>query len=245
MREPIRTQELERAIAPWRVRVLEETGSTNSDAAEAARAGEPEGLVILAESQRAGRGRLGRTWVSTPRAGLWLSVLLRPAAPTATWGWLPLLAGVALADAVPGAALKWPNDLMFNGRKCAGILAEVVLPGAVVLGVGLNVSHEAAELPAGVNATSLRLEGAERDRTELAADLITRLRARVAGDWSGLREDYLQRCETIGRAVRVILPGDEEITGKATGVDADGRLVVRTESGDHCPIAAGDVTHVR
>lgn len=243
-REPINAAELGAAIAPWRVRLLEETGSTNADAAQAARDGEDEGLVVIAEHQTAGRGRLGRTWVSAPRAGLWMSVLLRPAVDVSRWGWLPLLAGVALADSVPGSSLKWPNDLLLGGAKAAGILAEVVLPGAVVVGIGLNVSQSQSELPPGVNATSLRLQGIERDRTALAAGILTGLAARYRS-WDGLREAYLASCGTLGRDVRVQLPDDTEITGKATTVDDDGRLVVQTWDGRLCPIAAGDVTHVR
>jgi BirA family biotin operon repressor/biotin-[acetyl-CoA-carboxylase] ligase len=200
--------------------------------------------VVIAEHQTAGRGRLGRTWVSAPRAGLWLSVMLRPRVEVSRWGWLPLLAGVALADTVAGSRLKWPNDLLLNGRKAAGILAEAITPVTVVVGIGLNVSQDLDELPAGVSATSLRLEGLDRDRTELAARLLSNLKARYE-DWTGLREDYLARCDTIGRSVRVILPGDTEITGEAVGVDEDGRLIVQAGDGRLCPIAAGDVTHVR
>lgn len=243
-RAPIEAEKIQSAIAPWRVRLLAETGSTNSDAAEAARLGEPEGLVVIAEHQTAGRGRQGRAWMSTPRAGLWLSVLLRPAVDVARWGWLPLLAGVALADTVPGSRLKWPNDLLLNGAKAAGILAEAVLSKAVVVGIGLNVSQARDELPAEVNATSLRLEGLTEDRTSLASALLTNLRARYR-DWTGLRADYLARCDTVGRRVRVLLPGDTELTGEATTVDDDGRLIVQTQDGRLCPIAAGDVTHVR
>lgn len=243
-RDPIDAGRLSAQIAPWRLRLLAETGSTNSDVAEAGRRGEPEGLVVVAEHQSAGRGRQGRTWLSTPRAGLWLSVLLRPEVEVARRGWLPLLAGVALADTVPGSRLKWPNDLLLDGRKAAGILAEAVTPATVVVGIGLNVSQRQDELPPGVNATSLHLEGLTQDRTALAVQLLTRLRARYQ-DWEGLREDYLARCDTIGRPVRVVLPGNAELTGKAISVDEDGRLIVQTGDGRLCPIAAGDVTHVR
>jgi len=243
-REPIDAEKLQAAIAPWRVRLLAETGSTNSDVAEAARLGEAEGLVVIAEHQTAGRGRRDRTWMSTPRAGLWLSVLLRPAVDVARWGWLPLLTGVALADTVPGSRLKWPNDLLLNGAKAAGILAEAVSSKAVVVGIGLNVSQARDELPPRVNATSLRLEGLTQDRTGLATALLTNLQARYR-DWTGLHGDYLARCDTVGRRVRVLLPGDTELTGEAATVDGDGRLIVQTEDGRLCPIAAGDVTHVR
>jgi BirA family biotin operon repressor/biotin-[acetyl-CoA-carboxylase] ligase len=167
-----------------------ETGSTNADAAEAARSGAPEGLVVIAERQTAGRGRRGRSWESPARAGIAVSVLLRPgvavpdrdwpAVPAARHGWLPLLAGVALVETVSRlaelrCALKWPNDLLVWPRppssegeaKCAGILAEGVTTGgeepAVVLGIGLNVTLRSDELPVnptGLPATSLRLAGA-------------------------------------------------------------------------------------
>jgi len=244
-REPIDAGKVQAAIAPWRVRLLAETGSTNSDAAETAHLGEPEGLVVIAEHQTAGRGRLGRSWVSAPRAGLWLSVLLRPKADVSRWGWLPLLAGVALADTVEGSRLKWPNDLLLNGRKAAGILAEAIGGTAVVVGIGLNVSQADDELPPAVNATSLRMEGLGEDRTALAIDLLTNLRRRYEADWKGLHDDYLARCDTVGRRVRALLPGGAELTGEAVSVDSDGRLIVQTDDGHLCPIAAGDVTHVR
>lgn len=244
MREPIRAAELAEAIRPWRLDLREQTGSTNADAAAAAREGASEGLVVLAESQLTGRGRMGRTWLAPPRAGLALSLLLRPRVPMPRWGWLPLVAGIALTDTIPGSGLKWPNDLLLNGRKCAGILVEAVA-GAAIVGIGLNVSLTHEEL-AGLPATSLGLEGMEADRTELAITLIERFKQRY-DDW--VNEDpfegYLAKCRTIGREVRILLPNDAELTGTATTIDADGRLVVRTPDGKLCPIAAGDVTHVR
>ncbi|GAB4046700.1 biotin--[acetyl-CoA-carboxylase] ligase [Catellatospora paridis] len=250
------------ALPRWHVEVKDETGSTNADAAVAAREGAAEGLVVTAESQTAGRGRLGRTWVSPPRAGLAVSVLLRPASDVSGWGWLPLLGGVALAEAVRAVtglepALKWPNDLLIGGRKCAGLLAEVPVPGAVVIGIGLNVSlrpEELPETPTGLPATSLLLAGAaEADRTALLTALLERLGVRydawqAAGgdaDKSGLRDAYLRMCATLGRQVSVIVPGGATgLTGEAVTVDTDGRLVVRTDAGDQ-PVAAGDVVHLR
>lgn len=245
----------------WSPRIVAETGSTNADVAAAARAGAAEGLVVIAESQTAGRGRLGRVWQSPPRAGLMLSVLLRPEVEPARWGWLPLLAGVALADTVRqiaklDAGLKWPNDLLIGGRKCAGVLAEVALPGAVVVGIGLNVTQQADELPTsptGLPATSLLLEGAATvDRTWLATELLLRLRDRyqqwqAAGgdpDRSGLLTAYLSRCTTVGRQVAVLLPGETELVGQASSVDGEGRLVVLSGGQTH-RVAAGDVVHLR
>ncbi len=221
----------------------EETGSTNADAAAAAAAGEPEGLVVMAESQVAGRGRMGRSWVSPPRAGLAMSFLLRPPVEMPRWGWLPLLTGLALTDVIPGAGLKWPNDLLIDGRKCAGILAEAVA-GAAIVGIGVNVSVADDELLP--TATSLMSRGLDTDRTRLAIALIDAFKARYA-DWpfADPRDAYRKKCLTIGREVRVLLPGDREMIGEAAGVDAEGRLMVRLSSGEVCPIAAGDVTHVR
>jgi BirA family transcriptional regulator, biotin operon repressor / biotin---[acetyl-CoA-carboxylase] ligase len=241
----------------WRsVQVVDEVGSTNADLLAAAAGDAPEGTVLVAEHQAAGRGRLDRTWASPPRAGLTVSVLLRPGVPAARRGWLPLLTGVALAEAVgevPGVrtALKWPNDLLASdGRKLAGILAEVG-SGAVVVGVGLNVSTRAEELPD--TATSLALAaGRPVDR---AAVLLSYLRAleRRYLDWgqhlgdpvsSGLARDYLAWCSTVGATVAVTLPDGSVLEGVAESVDWDGRLVVRGPGGP-VPLASGDVRHVR
>src|SRR5262245_58214570 len=158
-RPPLRGAVLSRGLVVpdglWtEVRVVAETGSTNADLAEAARSGADEGRVLIAERQRAGRGRLDRSWQAPARAAITMSVLLRPPVPPARLGWLPLLAGVALVSAIERvdrveAHLKWPNDLLLGSSargfgKAAGILAEAV-DGAVVLGIGLNVSQRADE----------------------------------------------------------------------------------------------------
>ncbi|WP_420847677.1 biotin--[acetyl-CoA-carboxylase] ligase [Natronosporangium hydrolyticum] len=241
------------------VTIVGETGSTNADAAAAARRGVPAGLVVIAEYQRAGRGRAGRGWSSPPRAGLALSVLLRPAVPASHWGWLPLLAGVALAEstgrlgAVP-ARLKWPNDLLIDGRKAAGVLAEVAA-GAVVVGIGLNVTNQADELPPHTPpATSLALAGADTlDRPELLRGLLDRFAywyhrwCRAGGDAEqcGLRPAYRQLCATLSQPVRVQLPDGGELTGHAADIDPAGRLVLRDAAGATQRLAAGDVTHLR
>jgi BirA family biotin operon repressor/biotin-[acetyl-CoA-carboxylase] ligase len=232
--------------------VVAETGSTNADLAGAARAGAPEGSVLVAERQSAGRGRLGRQWESPARAGLAVSVLLRPSeVAVARYGWLPLMAGVALAEAVRKVAdvdayLKWPNDLLVPGdRKCGGILAEVIEPGAVVLGIGLNVTLREDELPR-PDATSLALAGAATiDRDPLLRQLLRSLSVWY-GRWrtGDIREEYLLHCGTIGRRVRIELPGGGVREGVAADVDAAGRLVVTTEDGQ-LTVAAGDVVHVR
>jgi BirA family biotin operon repressor/biotin-[acetyl-CoA-carboxylase] ligase len=234
-----------------RIDVVAETESTNADLLADRDA--PDASVLVAEYQAAGRGRFARGWVSPPRAGLTFSVLLRPAVERAHWTWLPLLAGVALAEAVDAAtgvrvALKWPNDLLAagDGRKLAGILVQT-RDDAAVLGVGVNVATEADELPADT-ATSLKLCGADVDRTELLAAILRRLDAWLAA-WTAHGSDalaavYRARCATLGAAVRVSVVGGAPVEGIAVDVDAAGRLVVRTPDGART-LGAGDVEHLR
>ena len=242
----------------WRsVEVLASVGSTNAVLAASAADDAPEGTVIVAEHQEAGRGRLDRTWVSPPRAGLAVSVLLRPDVPASRKSWLPLLTGVALAEGVREStgvrtSLKWPNDLLAaDGRKLAGILAEAG-NGAVVVGAGLNVSTTPDELPEG--GSSLVLAGAAPD-VDRGAVLIGYLRAleRRYRDWteqlgdpvsSRLARDYLSWSATVGTTVAVTLPDGSVLEGVAEAVDWDGRLVVAT-AGGRVELASGDVRHVR
>lgn len=228
--------------------VTAETASTNADVAAAARAGVAEGLVVTAERQVAGRGRLGRRWAMPSRAGIAVSVLLRPdGVSPARYGWLPLLAGTALVEAVRrvaavDAVLKWPNDLLIDGRKCGGVLVELH-ERAVVVGIGLNCSLRADELPV-PTATSLALAGAETtDRDPILRAVLRRLadryRAWLESD-ADLREEYLVHCATVGQRVRIGLPNGTEVTGTAEDVDAGGRLVI-----DGVPYSAGDVVHLR
>jgi BirA family transcriptional regulator, biotin operon repressor / biotin---[acetyl-CoA-carboxylase] ligase len=256
-RAPLDTGRLREALSPrWaRIDVVDETESTNADLLADAAA--PDRTALAAEHQVAGRGRFDREWNSPARAGLTFSVLLRPEVPIQRWGWLPLLAGIALHEAVGpatgvAAALKWPNDLLApDGRKLAGILAQTSGP-AVVIGIGVNVDTTLDELPV-ENATSLALCGAAGvDRTELLIAILTRIDARDA-QWSdcdgdaaacGLAEAYRTACGTLGRPVRVTLADGETVIGDATDVDEIGRLLVRTPRGVQ-PIGAGDVEHVR
>jgi BirA family transcriptional regulator, biotin operon repressor / biotin---[acetyl-CoA-carboxylase] ligase len=240
------------------VEVVEETGSTNTDLLAAAAAGAPEGTVLVAEAQTAGQGRLARQWVAPPGSGLTFSILLRPTVPAQHLAWLPLLAGVATQRAVAAAgavdaALKWPNDLLLGPQrhKAAGILAQANA-GAVVLGIGLNVTNERADLPR-EDATSLALEGGRTDRVELLLALLGEFATaytgwqRAAGDpkASGLLAAYTEACDTLGRAVTVSLPSGADLAGQAIGIDTVGRLLVRTPDGVQHAVAAGDVLHVR
>ena len=243
--------------ALWRsLEVVPRIGSTNAALVTAAAADAPEGAVLVAEHQDAGRGRLDRTWTSPPGAGLTVSLLVRPDVPAARRSWLPLLTGVALAEAVAAAAgvrasLKWPNDLLApGGAKLAGILAEAS-GRAVVVGVGLNVSTRAEELPG--TGTSLQLQrGAPVDRGAVLLAFLQEFEQRylrwtaVLGDpvSSGLAGDYLAWSSTVGTAVQVTLPDGQTLDGVAEAVDWDGRLVVRTAAGT-VELAAGDVRYVR
>jgi BirA family biotin operon repressor/biotin-[acetyl-CoA-carboxylase] ligase len=242
--------------ARWaRVNVVATTTSTNADLLADSSA--PDRSVLIAEHQEDGRGRFDRSWISPPRAGLTFSALLRPELPVTDWGWLPLLAGVAVAEAVRArvgvpVGLKWPNDVLAaDGRKLAGILAQTTR-GAVVVGIGLNVDTTEAELPV-QTATSLALAGAAApDRTALLIAILQRFDARYAqwtdcgGDAAacGLAGAYRDACTTLSRTVQVRLAADEVLEGTAIDVDDRGRLVVRTADAD-VPVVAGDVEHVR
>ncbi len=288
-RPPLNEHTLQRALMipggfVSALRVLPELDSTNTALLAAAEDGAPHGSVIVAESQTAGKGRLGRSWVAPPRSGLFCSILLRPEVPQGRWGWLPLLAGVAACSAVRrigelDVALKWPNDLIVPdpadgdeaesgpvpettaagsygvGRKLGGILAEQggAAEPYVVVGIGINVTLRADELPA-PHATSLALAGAA------VTDRDTLLRALLRGfgswyaDWaaadgdaqrSGLAPAYRAACATLDRPVRAELPGGGVVSGQAADLDEDGRLLVRTADGTLTPIGAGDVVHLR
>jgi BirA family biotin operon repressor/biotin-[acetyl-CoA-carboxylase] ligase len=244
-------------MAPARVEIVDRAASTNALVAERARAGEPEWLVVVAEHQTAGRGRLDRTWETPDRAALTFSVLLRPEVQAERWPWLPLLTGYAVGATLrtvgAAACLKWPNDVTVDDAKVAGILLERVESSAgpaAVVGIGLNVSTTREELPV-ETATSLSLLGVEVDRTTLLGAVLTALSEQY-DEWLGqggsgeasFAAAYRRVCSTIGRRVRVDLPSGEAVGGQATGVDDVGRLLVETEDGE-VVVGAGDVVHVR
>ncbi|OEJ25307.1 biotin--[acetyl-CoA-carboxylase] ligase [Streptomyces agglomeratus] len=265
-RPPLSANALRRALvregALWTsLDVVPSVGSTNTDLARRA-ADLPEGAVLVAEEQTEGRGRLDRRWSAPARSGLFFSVLLKPAeVPVEKWGWLPLLAGVAVATGLSRAAgvdtaLKWPNDLLVTvggeERKAGGILAERADDG-VVVGIGINVTLTEKELPV-PGAGSLALAGAvSTDRDPLLRSVLRSL-DQWYGEWRAaggdpeagrLQEAYVAGCATLGRTVRAELPGGRSVTGEAVAVDGHGRLVLATADGVQQPVGAGDVVHLR
>jgi BirA family transcriptional regulator, biotin operon repressor / biotin---[acetyl-CoA-carboxylase] ligase len=241
-----------------RVDVVETTGSTNADLLARQAAGEDiRGAVLLAEHQSAGRGRNGRSWSAPPRSQIALSIgVAADGVPPEGWGWLPLLTGIALVDAVKAttgieAGVKWPNDVLVGTGKLAGILAEVAAPDPViVVGLGLNVTLTADEAP-DPRATSLQMLGSEQlDRDALTAAILRELTTRIEtwqttpGPGPALVDDYRQRSATLGSRVRALMPGDHEITGTAVDVDELGRLRIDTGA-EVVTVSAGDITHLR
>jgi BirA family biotin operon repressor/biotin-[acetyl-CoA-carboxylase] ligase len=244
---------------PWRrLDVVAETGSTNADLiARAADGADIDGSVLLAEYQTAGRGRHGRHWLAPPRAQIALSVGVgAPSVPRSGWGWLPLATGVAVADALTAmagvtAGLKWPNDVLVDGGKLAGILAEVAAPAPViVLGLGLNVTLTADEAPDPVATSLLMLGSSATDRNTLARRILRELATRMdawraaGGADPALVADYRRYSLTLGSRVQAKLPGDRELVGLAQSVDEMGRLCVDT-GGETVAISAGTIRHLR
>ncbi len=263
--DPERVESLMVGRSTWpRPTIVASTGSTNDDLEALARAGAPEGTCVAADEQMSGRGRLDRTWVSPPGAGLWTSVLVRPGdAPADRVTWLPLVAGVAVSDALHDASavraeLKWPNDLVViaaacggseGPRKLGGILSTLVPDAggegsAVILGIGINVDMSGRDLPV-KQATSVLLEGGNLDRSALLAALLISLEQRLA-QWraadDSVERDYRTRCATIGRLVDVELPNGDRVRGVVSGIDDDGHLVV-SDGEETSRITAGDVVH--
>jgi BirA family biotin operon repressor/biotin-[acetyl-CoA-carboxylase] ligase len=245
------------------------SSSTNTElSARADREGMPDLTVMLTRYQSAGRGRLGRAWTAPPGAAVAASVLLRPRLPDGTvpgperLGWLPVIAGIAMSAAMrtvlPGRTVgfKWPNDVLVDGRKICGILAEL-LPGGtgVIIGSGFNTRMTAEELPV-PTATSLAVEGVAVDdavEDAVLAAYLEGLRERLVrffaagadAEASGIRAEARAACLTLARTVHIELPGGERLDATAIDLDADGRLVVADRDGLARSVAAGDVTHVR
>jgi BirA family biotin operon repressor/biotin-[acetyl-CoA-carboxylase] ligase len=248
-----------------RLEYLPETGSTNTDLlALAVNSPELWGdfSVLLTDNQTAGRGRLDREWVTQPGSALAVSVLLRPVSfGIEKFGWLPLLAGLAMQRAVASlvedaeVSLKWPNDVLVAGEKISGLLAEVLPDGkGVVIGAGLNLKQSKDELPI-ETATSLRLHGVQGFELD---DVLVRYLASfkrlyeefsdAKGDAeeSGLHEAILDASSTIGAKVLVMLPDGSDFSGTGAGLDQDGRLLVAlSDPVEIRAVAAGDIKHLR
>jgi BirA family biotin operon repressor/biotin-[acetyl-CoA-carboxylase] ligase len=244
----------------WRLEHVLATGSTNDDLASRVRRSGPEdsaGTVLVTEEQTAGRGRSGRQWSCPAGAGLMFSAAVDVSSlPPARRPWTGVALGLAVITgfrSVAGvqAGLKWPNDVMVDGNKCGGILAEAA-GDVVIVGAGLNISLQRPELPR-PDATSLLLAGAARvDRNFLLAAVLDEF-GRLLSNWreaggdvdtGGLRPAYLAECITIGSRVRLELPGGGTVLGTAVDVDADGAIVVDSGSG-RVRYSAGDVVHLR
>lgn len=240
----------------WRrVDVVDSTGSTNADLARAARDGETPGRVLVAWEQTAGRGRLARTWVSPAGASVSMSMLIRPRRPFANWGWLSLLAGLAVSSALTDlapdgvdVALKWPNDVLIDGGKVCGILSERIEhhDGALaVVGLGINLTLTREQLPV-PTATSLSLAGFDADTADVVAGVLTHFERyyRRFEERGTLRDEYEPRCASIGTRLTISVAGGVPKPGTGRGIDDDGHLVVETADGLET-FSVGDVVHAR
>ena len=238
------------------IRVFQETSSTNDVVEKLARDGVPEGVVVFAESQTKGRGRLGRKWLSPAGRGLWFSVLLRPNLRPQAATQMTIATAVAVARAIrqqtglkPG--IKWPNDILLQGRKTAGILTELSAEldhiKYLVIGIGVDVNVAPTEFPPDLRklATSLRTEsGRVHNRADVAVAILRALDddyARIAaGHFEAVANEWAEHCTTLGQPVTIHI-GDRRIHGRAEALDEDGALLLRTEHGRLERIIGGDV----
>ncbi len=245
-----------------RIEYFESTDSTNRVALDLARAGAAHGTAVIAETQTAGRGRLGRSYFSPPYVNLYTSIVLRPQLTTAAAPTLILAAAIAVADAVaqtvdaPEAVeIKWPNDVLIGGRKTSGILmemnAEATSVRHAILGIGVNLNVDRASFPDEFreHATSLKSEsdsGQPVDRAAFTRLLYSLLEGvldeHAQHGFEGLRGRFEARFRMTGRRVRVLELGDTPRVGVARGLASDGALLVETTSGNVERVVAGDVT---
>jgi BirA family biotin operon repressor/biotin-[acetyl-CoA-carboxylase] ligase len=238
------------------IRVFQETTSTNDVVEKLARDGVAEGVVVFAESQTKGRGRLGRKWLSPAGQGLWFSVLLRPKLRPMAVTQITIIAATATARALRALTglpveIKWPNDLLVRDRKLVGVLtelsAEVDTVKHVTLGIGVDVNLAAAELPPDLRkiATSLRIEtGRVWQRAEVAAAILRELDADYRkirlGNFRAVADEWEARCATLGENVTICI-GDRRVPGRVEALDDDGALLLRTQHGRLERIIGGDV----
>ena len=240
--------------------LFDEVVSTNDIALEMAAAGMPEGLAILAESQTGGKGRLGRSWFSPPGRNIYLSLLLRPALQMREY---PLFSPAAAVGIINGihvctglkVDVKWPNDLMVEGKKVGGILLVSGVSGgqskALVVGVGLNVNLDLADFPEDLRegATSLKMVlGQPIDRTSLVMDVLKGMVAQIhllqAGASDQVMAAVRERCLTLGKKIRVTTPS-QVFEGRAEAIEKDGALTIRLGDRSSRSILIGDITHLR
>lgn len=251
-----------------RLDFVAETGSTNSDLTRMASgpdaAAWPDFSVLVAGFQSAGRGRSGREWIAPAGSSLFASLLVRPNVGLERLSWLPLMAGLAIQQAtkalLPTAdvGIKWPNDLLIGPLKAAGVLSEL-LPDqkGVVVGMGVNLSQSTDELPI-ETATSLKLAGAEGIRPdEFLSVVLANFRdlydswVKAAGDAqvSGLHDQVVANCATVGREVRAVMPDGNDLIGTAIGIDATGRILIQPAgligSDEIFALSAADIVHLR
>jgi BirA family biotin operon repressor/biotin-[acetyl-CoA-carboxylase] ligase len=239
----------------WRIHRFDTIDTTMREAAERAERGEPAGTVVIAEEQTAGRGRLGRSWVSERGVGLYCSMILRPAIPAADAAVVTLAQGLAVARAIGRVAavacdLRWPNDVLLNGRKCCGILTEMAAAGDqvryVIAGVGVNVNHSAMPAELAEAATSLRIEtGCEYSREALLAEILKETEYYL----SVLLErgpraivELFSRASSYAAGRRVVIwNGTSEVEGWTAGLTPSGTLLLRRDDGTLAPVLAGSV----
>jgi BirA family biotin operon repressor/biotin-[acetyl-CoA-carboxylase] ligase len=247
-RSPLGLAALQAAAgAAWDVTLLPTAGSTN----EIAAAGPRPGRVVVADHQISGRGRLDRSWTTPPGTALTLSAVVEPNLEMRHWPLIPLAAGLAVGDALRAVGarpmLKWPNDVLLESGKVAGILVERIgEPGRAIIGIGINVDLAPSELPV-PTATALSLEGVTVTRTALLGGVLLALASRLEAlesDPEAFVATYRDACDTVGREVEAHLPGGVRERGQAIGVDDSGRLQIQV--GDRVvAMAAGDVVHLR
>lgn len=228
---------------------LGEVDSTNLELGRRIEANSPEFTVVVADSQTAGRGRLGRNWTSEPGSSLAVSILLRP--HPASRGWITLLAGVAMARALREfgleAFVKWPNDVLIGSKKVCGILAELRADGSVILGAGLNLKNQQG---APETATSLEAQGLEVNADKALAYFLAAFRSRYSvleqsADFAITKtlNELAEICGTLGQKVRADFPDGSSMSGTAKSIDRNGQLVIETP--EPISVSAADVWHLR
>ncbi|MEE9240682.1 MAG: biotin--[acetyl-CoA-carboxylase] ligase [bacterium] len=243
----------------WRIENESEVDSTNDLVLERARLGEPEGLVIIALSQRKGRGRLGRRWHSPPESGLYFSVLLRPSVQVEQTAMMSLIAGVAAAEGLAGfterpVGLKWPNDLRIGGKKAGGILCEYEKsggpPAAVAVGFGINLKPPPGGFPGNFRAQATSLEeagGVGLDAGSTLRPLLERLgswyRDFLSNGFEPVKRRWEALCDNLGDEVQLSLAGGP-IRGKVAGIDMKGHLLLELPGGNVRAFDSGEVAEI-